>query len=60
VPELAEVVGLLIVEGVFEGSVAVPQLLEEVVLGGHGVKVERLTWGEDDDLFREITVVRIV
>jgi hypothetical protein len=38
----------------------VPQLLEEVVLGAHGIEIERLSRREDDDLFRKVAIVWVV
>ena len=60
VPELAQVVGFLVVEGILEGGVAVAEGLEEGVLGGQGGEVEGLAGREDDDLLGEVAVVRIV
>lgn len=36
------------------------QLLEEIVLGAHGVEVEGIAWREDDDLFGEVAIVWVV
>lgn len=59
-PKLAQFVWFLVVQRIFEGGVAVPQLLEEVVFGAHGIEVEGITWGEDDDLLREVAIVGVV
>lgn len=42
VPELAQVVGLLVVQSIFEGGVAVAERLEEGRFGGQGGEVEGL------------------
>ena len=59
-PELAKLVRFLVVEGVFEVSIAVSELLEELVLRRHGIEVERVTGRKDDDLLGEVAIVRIV
>ena len=60
VPELPGVVGLLSVESVFEGSIALAKERMEMGFIGHGVEVEGLAGGEDDDLFGEVPVVGVV
>jgi hypothetical protein len=59
-PELAKLVWFLVVKRIFEVRVAVPQLLEEVMLRAHGIEVEGIARGEDDDLLREVAIVGVV
>jgi hypothetical protein len=59
-PELAQVIRLLIIEIIFEGSVAMPQLLKEFVLRAHGIEVEGFAGREDDNLLREVAVVGVI
>jgi hypothetical protein len=58
VPELAQVVRFLVVEGVFETGVTVAELLEEGVFRIEGGEVEGIAGGEDDDLLGEVAVIR--
>jgi len=60
VPELAQIVGLLVIEGVFESGVTVAELLEEGVFGGKGGEVEGVAGREDHDLLGEVAVVWVV
>ena len=60
VPELAGVIWLFGIEGVFEGGVALAEEGVEMGFVGHGVEVEGLARGEDDDLFGEVAVAGIV
>lgn len=50
----------MVVQRVFKSNVAVSELLVELVLGFHGVEVEGVAGGEDDDLFGEVAVVWII
>jgi hypothetical protein len=50
----------MVVQRVFEGNVTVSELLVELVLGFHGVEVEGIAGGEDDDLFGEVAVVWVI
>jgi len=59
-PELAQIVWLLIIKGVFEFCVAVPERLEEGMLGGKCRKVKGFAGREDYDLLREVTILRII
>lgn len=60
VPELTSIVWMLGVERILEVGVALAQ--EGVKMGfiGHGVEVEGLAGGEDDDLLGEIAVIGVV
>lgn len=60
VPQLAQVIGLLVVESVFEIGITVAELLEEDMFGGHIVEVERFAGGEDDYLFGEVAIIWVV
>ncbi len=60
VPELPSVVWTLGVESVFEVGVALAQEGVEMGFVGHGVEVEGLTGGEDDDLLGEVAVIWVV
>jgi hypothetical protein len=59
-PKLAQIVRFLVIERVFERGVAVSQLLKEVVLRSHGVKIEGVAGGEDDYLLGEVAIIWIV
>ncbi len=60
VPELASVVWLFGVKGIFEVSVSLAEEGVEMGFVGHGVEVEGLAGGEDDDLFGEVAVIWVV
>lgn len=60
VPELAGVVWVFGVEGVFESGVTLTEQGVEMGFVGYGVEVEGLARGEDDDLFREVAIVWII
>jgi hypothetical protein len=60
VPELAEVIWFLIVESIFEISVAVAELLKEGVFGGESGEVKGVTGGEDDNLLGKVAIVWII
>ena len=59
-PELAGVIKLFGVEGVFKGSIALAEERVEMGFVGYGIEVEGLAGGEDDDLFGEVAVIRVV
>lgn len=59
-PELAQVIGLLVVEGVFKFCITAAKLLEEGVLGRQAIEVEGIARREDDNLFRKVAVIRVI
>ena len=60
VPHLTGVVWVFGIEGIFEGGIALAEEGVEVGFVGHRVEVKGLAGGEDDDLFGEVAIVRIV
>ena len=59
-PQLPTLIGDFSIQGVFEGSVAFPELCMELRFIGHTVEIEGSAGAEDHDLFREVAVVGIV
>ena len=60
VPELAGVVWVFSIEGIFESGVTLAEQGVEMGFVGDGVEVEGLAGGENDDLFGEVAIIWIV
>lgn len=59
-PQLPTLIWDFRIQCVLEIRVPLPQLLVELWLIGHAIEIERLTGTEDDYLFREVSIMRIV
>ena len=59
-PQLSSLIGHFKIKLVFKISVALAQLAVECELVGHAVEIEGLAGVEDDSLFGEVTIVRII
>ena len=59
-PQLSALIEDFSIQGVFESSIALSQLLVKLRLIGHAIEIESLAGAEDDDLFGKVAIVGIV